>query len=539
MAGGNEVMSPSVMVSPPQIDIDLYKSFDELHQRTVDKILSDEASFDTSFDDYSGSDGINAEDDQMWSGGDQVSKLATSKDSEYADSPYFPTKKRSKAQRTAQRHISRNDSNDDEGYDDNRDSSTDMDLGGPDAHETTNTGGNLDDASEEDIVFASVDPDRRMELLTFISSHSFMKKGEYPVLRSARRSFVHDLRRQSLSVGMKEDDLEQLIGYVRRTYLELYGNGPVNWDSPQFGDEIHDEPSSQESQSKSSKKEKKRKRNTGDDQETMSKENVKAISKKRMSHGPIPNGDGIGHDVAVPDLRHSISKPLAGYPQVTEDEAAASAEEVPKITIDLCKSDDEGADTPTESQILLQPLIEHIEAAEKRCSLPPGSESKKLSSPKQKKNSEPRPSQQSPSKRSMDAQPSSKSPPKHHVSDGKEKDIKTHSSQISLPHDEAPSVAETRQLGASVDDRTPQQDHALSKKERNKRKRNNRKLRKKKYNVLRASLSKPEEIELSTGEAEMPGGCVAKTAFGIAGQNVVTVDDLAILDEDFWDLEDF
>ncbi|RAK99648.1 uncharacterized protein BO80DRAFT_358538 [Aspergillus ibericus CBS 121593] len=532
MVGGKEVMSPSVMISPPHIDVDLYKSFDELHQRTVDKILSDEASFETSFDDYSGSDGINADDDQKQCGEDQVSNLATVKDSGYADSPYFSTKKRSRTQRTAQRHISRNDSNDDEGYDD-RDSLADVDLGGHNAHQTVDNGEHLDDASEEDIIFASVDLDRRMELLTFITSHSFMEKGEYPVLRSARRRFVRDLRRQSLSVGMKEADLGPLMAYVKRTYLELFGNGPGSWDGSQFGDEIQDESSSQESRSKSSKKEKKRKRNTDEDQGTASKENVKATSKKRMSHGLVANGDGMEHDAAVPNPTGSISKPLADRPQVTENEATAVAEEAPKITIDLCKSDGEGADTPTESHNLLQPLIEHIEAAEKKHSLPSCSESKaKSCSPKQKKNAELRSSQQSPNKRPTNARPSSKSPPKH---DEKEKDTEMNASQVCSPKDEDRSIAKSRQPGPSMDDKAKEQDPALSKKERNKRKRNNRKLRKKKYNIFRASLSEPEEFKPSTGESDLSKNGMPKTA----SQNVVTLEDLAILDEEFWDLEDF
>ncbi|PWY77257.1 hypothetical protein BO94DRAFT_195272 [Aspergillus sclerotioniger CBS 115572] len=543
MADTKEVMSPSVVISPPLIDVDLYKSFDELHQRTVDKILSDEASFDTSFDDYSGSDGIIANDDQLQSGGDQTSKLATAKVSEPADSPYFPTKKRSKAQRTAQRHISRNDSQDDEGYDDDRDTSAGMDLGGPNTHATVN-GEDLDDVSEEDIVFASVNPDRRMELLTFISSHSFMKKGEYPVPHSARRRFVRDLRRQSLSVGMKEADLDQLVAYVKRTYLELYGNSYVNWDGSQFGDEISDEPRSQESRSKLSKKEKKRKRTTGDDQEPAMKEDRKGSSKRRMSHEAIADGNGIEHEVAELDPTGSISKPLAGQPQVTDYDAAAGGEEMPKVTIDLCKSDDEGTEpshqqeAPIKSSVLEQPPNTYVEATEKRRSLPPRSESKEKScSTKQKKSAHVRPSTESPNKRSMNAQSSPKSPPTHHVGDGTEKDIETHPFQVSSSQDESTSVAEARQHGSSVDE-TQQQGRVPSKKEKNKRKRDNRKLRKKKYNIFRTSLSKPQG-EPSTAEADMAAGCVGKTPHGIAGCNVVTADDLAILDEAFWDLEDF
>lgn len=99
-------------------------------------------------------------------------------------------------------------------------------------------------AAEEDIIFASVEPSRRDELLHFVVSHPFMQNREAPVRRSLRRQFVKDMRREAASVGMDESAIDGLILYVRRLYLEdigaqLEGTGDAK-DLP-FGDEIDDE----------------------------------------------------------------------------------------------------------------------------------------------------------------------------------------------------------------------------------------------------------------------------------------------------------
>ncbi|KAJ5204296.1 uncharacterized protein N7498_005175 [Penicillium cinerascens] len=106
---------------------------------------------------------------------------------------------------------------------------------------------NIDDdlvAAEEDIIFASVEPSRRDELLHFVVSHSFMQNREAPVRRSLRRQFVKDMRREAASVGMNESAIDGLILYVRRLYLEDIGaqlerTGDAK-DLP-FGNEIDDE----------------------------------------------------------------------------------------------------------------------------------------------------------------------------------------------------------------------------------------------------------------------------------------------------------
>ena len=106
---------------------------------------------------------------------------------------------------------------------------------------------NIDDdlvAAEEDIIFASVEPSRRDELLHFVVSHSFMQNREAPVRRSLRRQFVEDMRKEAASVGMDESAIDGLVLYVRRLYLENMGAQPEGTRDAQdlrFGDEIDDE----------------------------------------------------------------------------------------------------------------------------------------------------------------------------------------------------------------------------------------------------------------------------------------------------------
>lgn len=99
-------------------------------------------------------------------------------------------------------------------------------------------------AAEEDIIFASVEPSRRDELLHFVVSHSFMQNREAPVRRSLRRQFVKDMRREAASVGMDESAIGRLILYVRKLYLEDTCAQPEDAGDAhdlRFGDEIDDE----------------------------------------------------------------------------------------------------------------------------------------------------------------------------------------------------------------------------------------------------------------------------------------------------------
>ncbi|RMJ22218.1 hypothetical protein PHISP_06909 [Aspergillus sp. HF37] len=187
-----------------------------------------------------------------------------------AKSPYFPSRPRRQSQRLAQatRQITQmeNESEpepehelgqDDENTDRNGDTG-DGENGG--AMPMAQEGNQIIDShppplppaeedkytSEEDLLLASVDPASRHQLLTYIASHRFMQHGSTPVRKSARRLFVEDLRREAGTTGLGADAFEGFLRYVKRTYLEYYGNGEGvgaasgDPDGSEFGDEIDD-----------------------------------------------------------------------------------------------------------------------------------------------------------------------------------------------------------------------------------------------------------------------------------------------------------
>ena len=105
--------------------------------------------------------------------------------------------------------------------------------------------GQLGDAiAEEDILLASIEPDARDQLLQFIASHAFLRRGRFPVRKSERRRFTEDLRKEAREMRLDEGAFDGLMKYVRRTYLELYANVQfgldVTGDGSEFGDEIDD-----------------------------------------------------------------------------------------------------------------------------------------------------------------------------------------------------------------------------------------------------------------------------------------------------------
>jgi len=99
-------------------------------------------------------------------------------------------------------------------------------------------------AAEEDMIFGSLEPSRRDELLYFVASHSFMQNREVPVRRSVRRQFVNDIRRAAISAGMDESAVDALIFYVRKLYLEnmsVQAEATEDAQDLRFGEEIDDE----------------------------------------------------------------------------------------------------------------------------------------------------------------------------------------------------------------------------------------------------------------------------------------------------------
>ncbi|KAB8071843.1 hypothetical protein BDV29DRAFT_159113 [Aspergillus leporis] len=294
----------SVVVSPPAFDLDSYESFDEdFLRRTVDEILSDQADFDTSFDEYmeekvmdgcfedTGGVGVDSSSSSLYSSKLQamersnatrrlISKI-DSTDDEEDDGEIFGVLELNEVKRYRQTRpgsvLGMEERPGSEDWDDEQRRIDEVkaikqeELDEICASAVINVhdhAQNEDDdvevIREEDIFFSSVDENERYRLIEFLLSHPFMKAGEYPVKRSARRKFVAELRREATVSGMDQAALSGLIRYVKKLYFELGGFGRVNREGSEFGDEIDDENVVEEMPSKDLKKERKRKRSSAE-----------------------------------------------------------------------------------------------------------------------------------------------------------------------------------------------------------------------------------------------------------------------------------
>ncbi|RJE25368.1 hypothetical protein PHISCL_02259 [Aspergillus sclerotialis] len=178
----------------------------------------------------------------------------------HAKSPYFPARRRSeRLSKNASRTIT-HENEDPEQHNNNHvvngdgnDTAEEKENGHPpqsqsngyDYDNANGDAGQVGDAiAEEDILLASIEPDSRDQLLQFIASHPFLRRGWYPVLKSERRRFTEDLVKEAREIGLDEGAFDGLMKYVRRTYLELYANITsgldVTGDGSEFGDEIDD-----------------------------------------------------------------------------------------------------------------------------------------------------------------------------------------------------------------------------------------------------------------------------------------------------------
>ncbi|KAE8379318.1 hypothetical protein BDV26DRAFT_172473 [Aspergillus bertholletiae] len=323
----------SVVVFPPTFDLDPYESFDEEYfQRTVDEILSDQASFENSFDEYSGARMMDGSSER----GASILKDSGVGGSGYLASPYFSSKvarKRPVAHRII-RKIESTDGEDEEDDDedeevlmseeaerfydgqhgskvDRREDPADsvakvkleelekVGLGdevrlpeveaepaarAPSVIDVDAYGGEgLEEVSEERFIFASVSEKEHDRLVKFLVAHPFMREGAYPVERSARRRFVSDVRREASVSGMDEGALGVLIKWIKKTYLEVCMVADADKEGSEFGDEIDGENMVEHQSQREPKKERKRKRTSVDQEREKSKPKKTKRSKDLMT----------------------------------------------------------------------------------------------------------------------------------------------------------------------------------------------------------------------------------------------------------------
>ncbi|KAJ5199766.1 DNA glycosylase [Penicillium cf. griseofulvum] len=283
----------SVVVPLPSFDIDPLKTFDEgFFDRAVDNILSEEASIDESRDEMMD---VNTDISSPFGyDGASDSKLGVRRSRRTeAKSPHFsnPSTSSSPTTSTAKNQKSRRSSR-------IRKSVTMEDLEDitqlqqevtgvehypvHEARVQPSTLTQVTESSEmpthdnemtaEEKIFASVDPEKQMDVLKFIVSHSFMMEQDQPVRRSARQEFTDQVREYASEAGMNAIAIDALIDHVRNTFLEERGI-PVAQDAGStFGDEVDGEEETR----------RKRRRNSSDHSEDKEHKN----SKRRNSDKP-------------------------------------------------------------------------------------------------------------------------------------------------------------------------------------------------------------------------------------------------------------
>ncbi|KAE8312022.1 hypothetical protein BDV41DRAFT_310705 [Aspergillus transmontanensis] len=348
----NDPKPVSVVVSPPAFDLDSYESFDEDYfRRTVDEILSDQASFENSFDAYSGTKMMDGTCERRAS----MSRDSGLGGSGHKASPYFPSKvakKRPVAHRVIQKMESTEDEDDsEESLSGNKvvkrevpaDSVVKIKpeelekrgLGNVGIHAPENEVGSaarassvidvdacddedLEEVSEERFVFASVSEEEHDRLVRFLVDHPFMREGAYPVERSARRSFISDVRREASISGMDEGALGVLTKWIKKTYLEVCMVAHADREGSEFGDEIDDENVLEQRSRSKSKKDRKRKRTSID--QAREKTKTKKMKTKKSDTTMAPSKQDVREVINIDsdDSAIAISKSPSTDIQVLE-----------------------------------------------------------------------------------------------------------------------------------------------------------------------------------------------------------------------------
>ncbi|EKV11016.1 Pre-mRNA splicing factor, putative [Penicillium digitatum PHI26] len=323
----------SVDVPLPSFDIDPLKTFDEhCFDRAVDNILSEEASIEESLDEMM-EDDIGISSPFSHDGASDSSKLNVRRGRRTgATSPHFSMSSTSSATTTsAKKPKPRRSSR-------NRNTVTIEDVSGhsealgglenatkpeneevirvepypihkaggqpyaiPETNENPAMPTSDNEITAEEKIFASVDPEKQLEVLKFVVSHSFMTDQVQPVRRSARREFTGQVRGIAAEVGMNDTAINSLIDHVRKTYLEDRGIVAADNAGSAFGDEVD---STEEIHTKSAQR-KRRKSSSDQPEDKEHKKSKRRHSDKtrRRSHDAMQHDEPTkASEVLVPDV---------------------------------------------------------------------------------------------------------------------------------------------------------------------------------------------------------------------------------------------
>lgn len=187
----------------------------------------------------------------------------------------------------------------------------------------------------EEKIFASVDPEKQMEVLKFVVSHSFMTEQVQHVRRSARREFTGQVRWVAAKAGMDDIAIDALVDHVRKIYLEDRGVAVAEDAGSAFGDEVDGD---EETHTKSQHR-KRRKRSSDQPEDKEHKKSKKRRSDKarRRSH------DAMQHDEPTKIVEAHVPAGVLtkdqdnGYVEPEEPKPKDNTPDLPKMPTNIIR----------------------------------------------------------------------------------------------------------------------------------------------------------------------------------------------------------
>ncbi|KAL5361572.1 hypothetical protein BJX96DRAFT_165995 [Aspergillus floccosus] len=238
--GSFDGASPSL--PPPTLDVNpaKFEQGDDFVQGIMDEILTDEAEYDRSFDEYTGTRSASVErgDEQSESASEGINVAAETEEHFEKMLPYSspcPSYKRQKLQEVKQTTSSESeDESDQEAASSSEESPSEE--GFENVHDQC--GEKKAEREQEEYILESLSLTQREELLHFMREHPFV--GKRPIRRTARRQFMRDIRDKATEIGMNQDRIALLERHVRKLYLEIH-KIDADPEGSEFGPELDDE----------------------------------------------------------------------------------------------------------------------------------------------------------------------------------------------------------------------------------------------------------------------------------------------------------
>lgn len=236
--GSSDGASP--FLPPPTLDVNpaKFEQGDDFVQGIMDEILTDEAEYDRSFDEYIGTRpaSVDRGDEQSESDSEGINVAAETEEHSEKMLPCSspsPSHKRHKLQQG--KESSNSSENEDE---------SDQDAASSPAESSSEESSeHVDDEKEEErrreeFILEPLSFTQREEFLHFIKIHPFV--WQRPIRRTARRQFLRDVCDKASEIGLDQERIALLERHVRKLYLEIR-KIDADPEGSEFGPELDDE----------------------------------------------------------------------------------------------------------------------------------------------------------------------------------------------------------------------------------------------------------------------------------------------------------